>query len=420
MQTIWLVIISFYKNRRNLVLLMSTVFLIPLLLLFNTTMLEKEQTQRITLLKSDPNASIFAFVANPQKELKQFSNELEFDSAEYEQTFSDFHNREINYVRYIQTKRAIPLDIENKYLSEYQRVNELSELIDQKKLYLPSEYIQNKVIINNKLLEEGLEEVSLRYGQTGVGFTNFLIQLLCSFPGIFLLLFIFGMGFGDAFENHNIRLIVSQPIKNRNYLASNLLWTYFASILFVIFLLLLAYTLGTIFFGQGSSDYPVYISSGGESYFIPIWKYWYLLFGTFCVVHLFYILVFFCFSVFLKKGVIALIATMSLLIGLNTLFTQGALGQYDYLNPFIYLNPVKLFVGLDFSNIELKSAGFSNGSNLFLSYKLFIQNVAYFEGSNLSTILNQHLTIKDCLIPLIAGSFILKLLLCKLMKWQDY
>lgn len=420
MQTLRLVLVRFWKNKRSLILLGTAVLLVPLLLVFNASMLEKEQAQRIAFLEKEGEVLNDWSETKAEKELEEFADLLIFDDEEAEQAFFAHHSREISFVSHILAYESVSPAIENEYLEDFYTVNDLSELTEQKKFYLPAEYIRNKTVINNELLAHGLEETSLRYGQTGAGFTNFLIQLLCSFPGIFLLLFIFGLGFGEDFENRRIRLAITQPVKRRNYLTANFFWTYFASILFALLLLLAAFGLGTLFFGQGDIGYPVCIATAKSGYFIPLWQYWCRLFGTFCVVYLFYVLVFFSFSILFKKGVSALVTAVLVLFGLNFLFTQEAFGAFDVLNPFVYLDPVKLFVGLDFSGLDLKSAAFSDGAGLQMNYRLFIQNLSYFSGGNLSGILNQEATMRSCLITLVPSCFALRFLAGKLMKRQGY
>lgn len=394
-------VLSFFTKKKNLVLILTSVILLVIFFSFNVQMLEKESQEKINTFRAEG-----AFIEDdPYADLEASLDEFEFDSNDERQLFYNHYLRQIQYFDFVTTNSMKALPIENAFLDEFVQM-ELIEGTDTASEVTPK-YLGYKKAINNKLISNGYPEESTRYGKNASMFTNATIQIVCSMYGIFLLLFIFGSGVSEDVHSKNIKFLVTQPTHRGKYLVSNIFFTFVSSMTLVLIILILSFLIGLLFFGKGNMNYPIFINSPGNAIFLPLWKYWIRLILAFSPVLLYFIISHFLLSILTGNHYLSLFISFIVNNFLYSSFTKLSLDHFDFLNPFIYLNPVTLFVGLDFKEMEYFSSAYSSRP-IYLEYKLFLQNTTYFEGKNIPSLLsNSNISIFYCFLSLSFFSLLL-------------
>lgn len=396
-----LIIKNFFKTKKNIVMLSVLFILLPFLLFFNKSILSKEQISRLDYLKEDYQSLLLIYSSiNAEKELQKWS--LEYPKED-RKVFLGYHNQEIEYLKNV-SEKIVPLNIENTFLKDYKTVIELNHVESR----LTDNYIRNKVLSNEKLERLGLEEESLRYGTTGVGFLNFLVNIICSLPGMLFLVYIFGDPFGKAYESEKIKLSFTQPKNRANFILSHLFISYIQTMVFLFVFLVLGFFLSSVIYGSGNFDYPVLISKVNTTIFIPIWKYWVRIIFIFGINYLFILVLYQLCVVYFKKSVLSFIylVIISLLSYYLSRLIRTPVSGY---NPFIYLDSVKSIIGIDYTNIKYLSGEHADGLDFIKVFRLFIQNESYFNGENVSKLLKENFSVFkyffSMLVSIILGIF---------------
>lgn len=238
---------------------------------------------------------------------------------------------------------------ENSQLTTYVRI--MPGIIQTKPLKKDTSpgYTYYKIRLNNELLARQIRPVSERYGTTGSNFSSIILSLLASGIGVIILLMIFGDSLVTNIENNSIQLTFSQPISRQRYLLSVYLLTWFQGIFFSFGLLLVGFTLGSLFSGIGAWDYPTVVSADFDIELIPLWQFmsrvliiWIFVLGFVLALH-------FLLSIILKKSSTTLLGTLWLLT-IGGVFSSQRLPlliDVAHLNPFSYLNVVKTMSNFD-------------------------------------------------------------------------
>lgn len=405
MENLILIEKNFWKNKRNIIMLVVLLLMLPLLLFFNKSILSREKSMKVDFLKEDyQNLTLIYLSSDSQKKLVEWADEY---PEKQKEVFFKYHNQEIKYLKNV-NKGRVPLDIENVFLKDYKSVIELNGNED----VLSDSYLKNKIKVNDYLLNLEMEEESIRYGVTGAGFLNFLINTMCSLLGMLLLIYIFGDSFGKAFELEKIYLNFSQPKNKKNFLLSHLFSSYIHSIFFLVLFFSIGFFLSSLFFGIGNFSYPILVSGLEKSTFIPIWKYWLGVIFFFLIDYFFILLLYQLFIVFMKKSMISFICLVITVL-LCHILSIGLFKSVGMYSPFTFINPVQNIIGLDYNDLKYVSGGYADGLNVIKGFRLFIQNESYFIGDNISHIINKSFSVKRYLFIMVTSMSIIQYCLVK-------
>lgn len=376
---------SFWKNR-NVKIFIYLGFIITIcLFLFNLIILKNEQILTDSGMKENLYRS--------QKELDQFTIGIPTKERNF---FSPFYNEENSYYTYFKDGQTSSfLRKENDNLSNYEILSGMNnDKEEENTAYdIPPAFILNKKKINNELIKKEYKPISVRFGNTGIQFTNFFLNGITSFIGIFFLLLIFGEILGNNIENKKSRFILTQPIKRMNYFFTMSFISFANMFLFTLILCLFSFLLGSFFFKTGNLDYPMLLSSpyGANTMLIPIWNYWLYTLILFFFTLLFLTLFNSFISILVKNSHLSILLTITLSVLGNKISMIKAFQNVAHLNPFVYLEPTKIFIGMDFQRATVENFGYSvsGGDSLAYINSVFIlENKSYYFGDNLATLLN--------------------------------
>lgn len=374
-----------WKNRNVIIFVSLGFVLILCLFLFNLFILKNEQVVTDDGMKEN--------LYRNQKELDNSTSGMPNKEKDF---VLQFYNEENDYYNDFRFENTLSfLRGENDYLKNY----ELLQVIDsndgeENTAYdLPASFILNKKILNNELIRKKYKPMSVRFGITGIQFTNFFLYGITSFVGIFFLLLLFGDILGNDIENKKSRFILTQPIQRRNYFFTMSFISFTNMFLLTLILCLFSFLLGSIFSKMGNLDYPMLLSSpyGTKTMLIPIWKYWFFTLMLFFFT-LFFLTVLNSFiSILVKNSQLSILLTMGLAISGNKVSTLKPFQSVSHLNPFAYLEPTKIFIGTDFQKATVENFGYSvSGGDSFAYIKsvFILENKSYYFGGNLATLLN--------------------------------
>lgn len=134
-------------------------------------------------------------------------------------------------------------------------------------------YTYYKKSRNHFLIDHNMKPISERYGTTGSHFSTTILMLLASSIGLVAILILFGDSLTKAIENSSVQLTLTQPISRKRYLLSLYALTWFQAVVFSLFLILVAFLLGSSISGVGQFNYPIIVSDRGDVSLIPLWQY---------------------------------------------------------------------------------------------------------------------------------------------------
>lgn len=275
-------------------------------------------------------------------------------------------------------------------------------------------YADNRVKQIQQLNKQKLSLESSRYGNTGSGFLTSILYFLTSFLGIFLFLFLFGDFLSSDYERQTIRLMFTTITDKRSYLLHSLNVTMLHVIVFFCGRLLLSFGLATIFGGVGQVNYPL-ISPNYPNFFLPAYSYWLQVSFLFICVLLFVFLCYGVITLFIKRSVLSVICTCSFLFVMNKLSLLPYFRQLAPFNPFVYLEASNIFIGKDFT-----PAYFSTEAYVNVEYEMVVENLNYYLGNNIATVLeNPLINFTTGLIVLLISSFLLFIILNVLLKQKS-
>lgn len=221
-------------------------------------------------------------------------------------------------------------------------------------LTLPT-YPFYRAALNNELIDRTLPVYSMRYGTQSSVFAAIAVTGLASILGIIYFLFLFGDGIAKEFEERTINLSLTQPISRvRLFLLKYAVAVSHAFLLSVV-LVMIAAIIGFILTGVSSWQYPVIVFTEKSMMFISIFQYILCVFSVFFFVLLFCFAVHFLFSTLFRKTALSLVMTIFVLVEGHFLSVSSSnvLRKVAHLNPFVYLNVGKLFVGYDFRDYQV-------------------------------------------------------------------
>lgn len=412
-----LIIKAFFSKKRNRLAIVMILLLLPLFLIFNQKMVEKEHDLKVNYFLNDAGLMAPLYLNdNPEKALMKWAKEESLSGEELD-IFLSGYRRNIKYFNKIKEGKTI-LEVENIYLKNYFEIINLQSsegYVHHKSEILPEAYINTKIKVNNQLLNHGMDEMSLQYGKDGVGFLNFLINMVCSLWGIFFLIYIFGDSFATDYESEKYRLFLVQPQKRERYFLVSLIISYTCSIIFVGLFFLLGFLLASSINGIGNLEYPIIISGIQSDHFIPIWKYWFSVFTSFLFSYLFVILIYYLLIIKIKKSILSLIILIMFITVIHYVSLGAKLSLSGY-NPFIYLDNIKMFIGIDYNKMKYLSEAYSDGYKLQKEFRLYIQDASYFSTQNISHLLNFNLSIKKYIITMTVSCVIVFLMGCLLIN----
>ncbi|WP_314066816.1 ABC transporter permease subunit [uncultured Vagococcus sp.] len=210
-------------------------------------------------------------------------------------------------------------------------------------------YTYYKKSRNHFLIDHNMKPISERYGTTGSHFSTTILMLLASSIGLVAILILFGDSLTKAIENSSVQLTLTQPISRKRYLLSLYALTWFQAVVFSLFLILVAFLLGSSISGVGQFNYPIIVSDRGDVSLIPLWQYMRTIFIIWIFVIGFILALHFLLSILLKKSSITLLGTLWLMT-IGGIFSSQRLPflmTRAHLNPFSYLNVGSVFAHVD-------------------------------------------------------------------------
>ena len=254
----------------------------------------------------------------------------------------DKYNQETK--EYLQEVNAFIQTQEEGWIADAAKGIDLTE-----ELTLPT-YPPYRTKINNELIRRKLPVYSLRYGTKNSVFLVILVTYLASFVGILLLLLIFGDSLSGEIEQNTLNFLFVQPVSRLRLFLTKYVISLFQSSLFIGFLLLFGFTMATIFSGMSSFSYPIIVFTKTSMKLIPISQYLFQVALLFIFLLAFVFACHFVVSILCKKVFLSLFVTLFILIEGYIIGTinHPVMNKIAHLNPFVYLNVGKIFVGYDF------------------------------------------------------------------------
>lgn len=213
-----------------------------------------------------------------------------------------------------------------------------------------STYPFYRTAFNKELIRKKLPIYSMRYGTQSSIFAAIVLTGMASLLGIIYLLLLFGDGLSKEFEEHTMKLYITQPISRGQLYLLKYASAVGHAFLLTIFFAVVAAFVGLLLTGGSSWAYPVIVFTEKSMAFISIAQYILRILCVFFFVLLFCFAVHFLFSTLCRKTSFSLIATVFVLAECHfiSVSSNELLRKVAHLNPFTYLNVGKLFVGYDF------------------------------------------------------------------------
>jgi hypothetical protein len=399
-------VLNFWRDRKNIAILCIYILMIFSFFIYSDKKIEQEHE----LLTQQMEEKLYIGDVHAKESIieEQFSGDSTNILAafrlrnEYIQNWTD---HKIVAFQRIEEKTAA------NYLAYLTALpDEIRETLDEDE-FPPEIFAANKVKQIEQLNKLNLSLEASRYGNDGSSFLTSIIYFLTSFLGIFLFLFLFGDFLSSDYEKQTIRLIYTTSNSKRSYLLQSLNVTMSHAILLFCGIMILSFGLATAVGGVGQVNYPL-ISPIGSNFFIPAYSYWLQVSILFFCVLLFVFLWYEVITLFTKHSLLSAIGTCSFLFVMNKLSLLPIFRYVAPFNPFVYLEASNVFIGKDFT-----PAYFSTEAYINVEYEMIVENLNYYLGNNLATILkNPTINFTTGLIVLLISSFLVFICLNIVLK----
>lgn len=225
----------------------------------------------------------------------------------------------------------------------------------------PIEYVEDRINLNESILQKDIEPVNELYSTKGFIFLKNTITVFFSYTGIALVLFLIGDILSREIERNTIKLLFTQAIPRINILNSKFFISIMSSILLLLTIVFTSFISGSLLSGTGSIHYPIPQYTNPMK-FISIFEYLLQSSFLFIFVIIYIISLVLFLSVFSNNSITSIGLTIVIIGFWSFAITNfNLLSNVSHLVPFTYIKTPEIIDGSLAITLSNKSINLLNG-----------------------------------------------------------